>query len=211
VIYDLSHVIKPGIPVYPGTPEVTFDRTVAMGAWHCTGMLLSTHAGTHLDAPSHQTPPGGPNIDEIPLDRFMGKGVVYHVTTVDDDCAILPEHLEPPLPELKSAVPFAILRTGWDRYWGDDRYYRNPDISPELAQKLLDCGFTMVGFDFINADAISEPDGESHRILMGSGVVLAENLTNLDRLQAGKEYNFSFLPLRIEAGDGAPIRAVAWD
>jgi len=99
---------------------------------------------------------------------------------------------------------FAILRTGWDEYWGEDRYYHNPYLSPDLAQRFLE-------LKFINADSVTTPTGEAHRILMGDGAVLVENPANLKQLKAGKVYEFAFLLLKIAPGDGSPVRAIAWE
>ena len=139
MIVDLSHAYRSGMQVYPGTPEV-FIETTNPGPWKCLGLHLSTHAGTHIDAPSHFDPPGGATIDQFPLERFVGPGVVYHVSPVDDDQPIRLENLSPEFPLQDQSNLFLILRTGWDQYWGSERYMRNPYLAPELAQAIADTG-----------------------------------------------------------------------
>ena len=209
MIVDLSHAYRSGMQVYPGTPEV-FIETTNPGPWKCLGLHLSTHAGTHIDAPSHFDPPGGATIDQFPLERFVGPGVVYHVSPVDDDQPIRLENLSPEFPLQDQSNLFLILRTGWDQYWGSERYMRNPYLAPELAQAIADTGVSLIGIDLINADGISRPTGEAHRILFLQGIPIVENLTNLDQLEAGRVYQFCFAPLLIPGGDGAPTRALAW-
>ena len=50
-----------------------------------------------------------------------------------------------------------------------------------------------------------------HEILLGSDVLVVENLRGLDRLESGRLYRFAFLPLRLTGLDGSPVRAVAWE
>jgi arylformamidase len=73
---------------------------------------------------------------------------------------------------------------------------------------LLDLGVTLVGTDGPGLDS----EGGSypvHRVLLSAGVLLAENLCNLDLLGPGR-VRCAFLPLAIDDTDGAPVRAVAW-
>jgi kynurenine formamidase len=44
--------------------------------------------------------------------------------------------------------------------------------------------------------------------LFGAGLILIENLTGLEQL-IGKPFLFSCLPLKLDQGDGSPVRAVA--
>ena len=48
-----------------------------------------------------------------------------------------------------------------------------------------------------------------HRIVLGAGLVIIENLTNLEQL-VGRAFRFAALPLKYEDADGAPVRAVAF-
>ena len=46
-------------------------------------------------------------------------------------------------------------------------------------------------------------------IVLGAGLVIVENLTNLEGL-IGRAFRFAALPLKYENADGAPVRAVAF-
>lgn len=74
---DLSHPIKSGMPVYPGDPEVTVEPalTIARDGGAVSRLTLSSHTGTHMDAPRH-TVEGGAAIDEIPLDWLVGEALI---------------------------------------------------------------------------------------------------------------------------------------
>lgn len=70
-IYDVSVPLYPGMPVYPGDPE--FEREeIPAGDAKISRLGLSTHTGTHIDAPSHYLD-GASGIDEIPLERLIGR------------------------------------------------------------------------------------------------------------------------------------------
>ena len=48
---------------------------------------------------------------------------------------------------------------------------------------------------------------EIHTILLGGGIIIVEGLANLDEISKTK-VELIALPLKIEAGDGAPCRAI---
>ncbi len=79
-------------------------------------------------------------------------------------------------------------------------------LSEEAVPLLLESRAGIVGTDAPSLDA---PPYPAHRALLGAGVLLAENLANLDRLGPG-QVMCAFLPLAISGADGAPVRAVAW-
>ncbi|MBB6735231.1 cyclase family protein [Cohnella zeiphila] len=72
-IVDLSMPIYDGMPVYPGDPEVTVEiaHTRDRYGWELRKLAMGTHAGTHVDAPSHMHE-GAATLDELPLDAFFG-------------------------------------------------------------------------------------------------------------------------------------------
>ena len=102
-----------------------------------------------------------------------------------------------------------LVQTGWDSYWGDERYMCHPYLSPEAAELLVGNGIGVVGVDALNVDSTVQGTEHAHATLLGNDVLIVENLTRLDRLTPGRLYDFSFLPLALAGLDGSPIRAVA--
>ncbi|CAM3899186.1 cyclase family protein [Cohnella lubricantis] len=82
---DLSRPIYSGMPAYPGDPEVSIEvaHTYAEHTWELRRMTLGTHAGTHVDAPSHMHP-GAASLDELPVERFCGKARVVRADAPDE-------------------------------------------------------------------------------------------------------------------------------
>lgn len=76
-IIDLSQTLYDGMEVYPGDPEVKINqvRSLDKEGWRLRYLQFSSHAGTHADAFSHMDE-DGETIDNIPIDRFIGKTLV---------------------------------------------------------------------------------------------------------------------------------------
>ncbi|MGV8040859.1 MAG: cyclase family protein [Thermoanaerobaculaceae bacterium] len=206
-VIDLSHPIRPDTPVYPGTAPVSLEplTTVPEHGFAERLVTMASHTGTHMDAPAHLLP-GGVTLDRVPPDRFVGRACVLDLTAAG---------LEVPLRILEAqsdrlaGCSMTLLRTGWDRHWGDPTYFRGfPVLSAEGAGWLVARGVTTVGVDAISFDPLDDPQLPVHRLLLGAGVLLVENLTGLDRLPP-VGFTLCCLPLPLADADGAPCRAVA--
>ncbi len=68
-IYDVSVPLYEGMPVYPGDPDFEREELPA-GDAIISRLALSTHTGTHIDAPSHYIY-GALGIDEVPLTQLV--------------------------------------------------------------------------------------------------------------------------------------------
>lgn len=203
---DLTHTIAPGMPVYPGTepPQFTRPCTIARDGFNEHRLALFSHTGTHLDAPAHVLA-GAPTLDRLPPENFCGPAVVVDVSNLENP-EITPDILAG-LPG--DAVEFIIFYTGWCHKWGRPDYFNGfPVPTLETARLLAERGLKGVGVDAISVDPVSAVDLAVHKVLLGRGVLVIENLTNLQQL-VGKQFTLYCFPLKIEAGDGSPVRAVA--
>jgi kynurenine formamidase len=212
-LVDLSHPLWPGMPKIPVLPEVERHQITSMadGApMDISAITLALHVGTHVDAPAHVVP-GGTSIDQLPIERFSGTAVVARVErkpgeeiTVDDVLAGGPE----PAPG-----EFLLVATGWSEKFRSTEYADHPSLSPELARWAVATGIPFVGVDLITPDLPVHRRGDGfdfpvHRTLLGAGVLIAENLTNLDAV-AGSRVRLHAHPLAIRGGDAGPARIVA--
>lgn len=206
---DLSHPISQEMPVYPGTepPVIITGCTVAEDGFLEKKITLYSHTGTHVDAPAHLIL-NGKTLDAFPVDRFFGSALVLDAS--ETDCGIIgAETLEPLLEDI-ARVDFALIRTGWSRYWGRDRYFSEyPILSIEAAETLAGLGLNGVGFDTISPDPVESTDLPIHRVLMAADMIIIENLTGLEVLPGGP-ISFSCFPLAFVNADGSPVRAVAY-
>jgi kynurenine formamidase len=214
-IVDLSIPVDEQTPVYPGDPLPRFclAHTIANHGFNVSRMEMSSHCGTHCDAPFHFLADGA-RIDEVPLERFIGPAVVIDVrrraghTPIETDAlTAYDDRLGP------GAI--AILHTGWSERLGTDTYFDHPFLSEPACSWLLERGVRTIGIDAMNIDeTTSAPIDRAafpcHREISAAGGVIIENLTNLSAIDF-EEPVVSVLPLRFIGGDGAPARAVALD
>ncbi|MDF1569197.1 MAG: cyclase family protein [Spirochaetaceae bacterium] len=209
-VLDLTHLMEEGMPVYPGTEQPSFSGafSVTEHGFREARLTMLTHTGTHLDAPAHILN-GGSTLEKLPVDAFVGQAAVIDVSGVTDrieKSALL--HAAEDIAELD----FVILRTGWEGRWGVDSYFSGfPTLSPDAARWLTGFRLKGIGFDCISADAAETTDFEIHKIVLGAGIIIIENLRGLDALP-DTAFRFAAFPLKLKDGDGSPVRAVGmWD
>ena len=206
-LVDLSHTIVSGMAQWPGDrqPLVLHRQSRHGPESHMSSSLeMGCHVGTHIDAPLHFLD-GQPGLDALPPERFVGPGRVIAAPASDPPAAIGPEVLDGI--DL-SGVDFVLLDTGWSRHWGTALYYRHwPWLSPELAERLAAAGLKGVGLDTPSLDTF---DGQkAHEICAAAGLINVENLTGLEAM-AGCDFLLLALPLKLDATEASPVRAVAW-
>lgn len=209
MFYDLSQPIATGMTYFPGDPEPRVTPYPATPPWRVSEVHLGSHAGTHMDAPAHISRDA--TIDQLPLDRLIGPGVVVDATGKAAGARIGLDDVDPVAQEQIRHGRWPIFYTGWSRHWETADYRTHPSLDPDLARALVEWGAGLVAMDMLNPDDTAAGSSVIHEILLGAGVLIVENLTGLDRLSPGGVYTFSFLPLKLAGGDGAPVRAVAWD
>jgi kynurenine formamidase len=206
-IIDLTHYLDEAMAIYPGLPRPSFrpiarveDDGYAMSEYH-----LLNHIGTHVDAPAHQIA-GGETLDEIPLERLVTDALTINVSGDPHG----------PIPVAKLAPHFAKIREGDflflfsdnARNWGTDAYWTGwsyPDA--EASRALIDLGISGVGFDGPSADPVDTTTFELHRVWLGAGRLILENLANLDLLP--ERVQVVVAPMKVRGANGAPARVLA--
>lgn len=200
-------------PFYPGDPEprMCAATTIARDGVNVMRLDLGSHSGTHCDAPFHFLEDGA-KVDELPLERFLGPGVVVDCTGLEPRTAIGWDRLEPHSDRLVEGT-IVLLHTGWDAQRESDAFFAHPFLDGEAARRLVGAGVRTVGIDAINLD--ETPTGEldreafpCHATISEAGGVIVENLVGLGAIDFADPW-ISVLPLRVSGADGAPARAVA--
>lgn len=203
---DLTHAMHTGMPVYPGDEPVNVRRThfVNKHGFAQTNFTTTTHAGTHVDVAAHLYS-DAPGLDWLGPDNFIGWAAVVDCTNLDT-----PYIDQPHLASLAQieALDFVLLRTGWDQHWKTDQYYADFPVLTETACRYLG-GLQLkgIGIDTPSPDPVNSTDLRAHKALMDHGLVIVENLCNLDELP-DEGFIFSCLPLRIKDAEACPVRAV---
>ena len=222
-MHDLTHAIESGMPVYPGDPEVSVDAAETFDADGCrvSRLACGSHAGTHVDAPSH-TEEDGATLESYPASAFVRDAVVVDCTDLDAREPIPAERVPgsetaPAGSDTAPDADCAVFRTGWSQHWGTDRYRDHPYLTVAAAERCAERGLA-VAVDAFSPDPTPPADGElsigdrdpfgAHHALLGEGVLVFENLTTLDAVP--ERFELHAQPIAL-GGDGAPVRAVGVD
>lgn len=197
-IYDISREISQNIVVYPGD-NVPAIVQVDNGQYRVTELTMSSHTGTHIDAPFHYIQEGD-SIDQIDLEILLGPAQVLDLSHIEG--GITPEHLGRIHPNTKRV----LIKTAFS---GSDVFAPDyPHLTTEAARHLVSKGILCVGIDSPSIEVFSG-DGAVHRILLGEGVVILE-LLDLGEVLEGLYYMIA-LPLRLKGIDGSPARVILFD
>ncbi len=197
-LIDLSMAVSTQVPVYPNDPEPRLEKVFSMpkDAFNVSSVSMTTHFSTHIDAPYHVLN-GGKKLDEYPLEKFMGNGVLLDVR---GQFPIRKIDLE----KIKQN-DIVLFYTAQVNKIPDGEYFKlAPFISAELAEKIVERRPKMIGIDSFSPDF--EPF-EVHKILLKNDILIIENLTGMERL-LGKKFDIIAFPLKMSS-DGAPARVVA--
>jgi len=197
-IIDLTMLITEDMPVFTSSrkPRLRPTATIEKEGWNEHDLHISTHLGTHIDAPWHFIK-DGKKLAGIPLDKLVGDAVVI-------DCR---KYKEIPADAVQNANirnKIVFFYTGQSlRPAG--KYVKDwPVISDELAKVLVKNNVKCIGVDTLSPD--NEPYNV-HRILLEKEIPIIENLVNLNKLLS-KKFQAIILPLKVDL-DGAPCRVIA--
>jgi kynurenine formamidase len=204
-IVDLSLTLREGMR------GVAFESAGMLtgGAWNAQTLKLYSHAGTHMDAPRHFLDDGA-TIDTVPLEACIGPARVIDLTRLEPRRAITPEDLAA-WSDTIAAGDRLLLNTGWSDHLGRSDYRADfPRVGPELARWLAGRRITLLGVDAPSVANLNDIDELTnvHRTLLAADIVIVEGLANLGALRQ-EVVQFIALPLKVEGGDGTPVRAVA--
>lgn len=199
-LYDLSHPIEPGMPTYPGDPVVEAypDATHEEEGFSITAVGLSTHTGTHVDAPVHVDPDGKP-LSAYPVERFR-----YDARLITPDVAGGEAITADCLPEPDDAGLY-VFATGWSDRWGEASYFEHPYLSPACASACASRGVD-VAVDCPSVDPVGG-DLLAHHELFREDRLVIENVVTPSALP--ERFVVHAYPLPLAGADGAPARVVA--
>lgn len=190
---DVTRVLRDGMTGWPGDPPFRLRKVADFepGGTRVSEICTSAHIGTHIDAPLHCLA-SGPDVAGLDLWRLCGPAVVVDLAGAETAA----DRLE------KAGIrpgDRVLLRTqgSFDEFAG---------IGVDEARWLIERRASLLGVDCPSPDRRSEPDLPVHRLLLGAGVPILENL-DLGRTPAGR-YEMVALPLPIAGGEASPARVI---
>lgn len=201
---DVSVPLEGGMVTWPGDEEVRVERLQEVGRGDpctLTRLVLGTHAGTHVDAPSHYLP-GGVTLDAMPPEAMLGPA---RVIAIGNPVAVTPGELARHRIRRGERL---LLRTRnsrrrwWESPFAEDYVFVSPAAARWLAERQVRC----VGIDALSVGGFREGGRETHEALLGAGIWIIEGLA-LTAVRPGP-VDLVCLPLRIPGAEGAPARAM---
>ncbi|MBN2237689.1 MAG: cyclase family protein [Bacteroidales bacterium] len=208
-IIDLCHEIHENMTVFAGTEKPSIQRkyTVEKNGYALHEIAINSHTGTHIDAPAHMIA-GGKFLDDYPLEHFTGKAFIIDVNKFAGK-EIPTSYLKEFTDEIQN-TEFLILNSGWHKHWQRVDYHSNyPVLSLEAAQWLTTFNLRGIGLDYISIDPVESQNVPLHKIILGAGMLIIENLTNLGSLPK-QEFHIQCFPLKIAQADGSTSRVLAF-
>ena len=251
-IIDLSIAIEAGLPSDPEMmiPQIDYtDHT--QGAeqmteffpglkkeqlpeglgWAVETIHLTTHSGTHLDAPFHYHPKmdGGAKaitIDQVPLEWCFQDGVLLDFSDKPDGERISADEVEAKLNEIGyqlKPLDIVLVHTGADRFWGRPEYLvKGAGMTRESTLYLLERGVKVVGIDAWSWDrplpylaqefqAKGDPRviWEAHFAGIERGYCHMEKMADLDKIPKPHGFKVACFPIKIKNASAGWTRPVA--
>ena len=211
-IVDLTLTVSDKIPTFPGSPQPSFItwENIKEDGYNLELLFLSTHTGTHMDAPYHFLEKGA-KIHEISLKKLVSEAVLIKskkkggesITKIDI------QKFEKKHGKIAS-FSSVIFYTGWQRNLQKKYYFtKNPGLSVSAAKYLASKKINLVGIDSPSIDLGTDSKFSVHQIFAKKGMLIVENLANLEKIKSSK-FHLVVLPLKLKNATGSPVRAIAF-
>ncbi len=213
-LIDLSQTIEPGMSRFKGfaEPEIkavlTHEKSRRSRRYkdcscEITQVKMVTSIGTYLDAPYHFDP-DGVDVSGLGLERCVLPGVCVDVRGLKAGQPIEARQLA----DVECTGKALLLCTGWSKYWGDGVYHQHPYLPRPVVGTLLRKKPALVGIDTLVIDDTKDPSRPAHANFLKEGILIVENLTNLEQL-IDREFTFIAVPPKVKGAAAFPVRAFA--
>jgi kynurenine formamidase len=211
-ILDLTLTISNKIPTFPGSPQPNFIpwEKIKDDGYNLELLFLSSHTGTHLDAPYHFLEKGS-KIHEISLKKLVSNAVLIKSRKKRNETITKTDiqKFEKKHGKIES-FSSVVFWTGWQRNLQKDNYFtKNPGLSVSAANYLASKKIGLVGIDSPSIDLGTDFKFPVHQIFAKKGMLIVENLANLEKIKSSK-FHLVVLPLKLKGATGSPVRAIAF-
>jgi kynurenine formamidase len=208
-IIDLTLTISEKIPTFPGSPKPHFIEweTIPKDGYNLELLFLSTHTGTHIDAPFHFVK-NGKKIHEITPERLVNEAVLIRVGKNSNRSISKTDiqNFEQKNGKIGNGST-VVFYTGWQKNLNKEFYFtENPGLSVSAAKYLVSKKINMVGIDSPSVDLGSDSKFSVHHILAKNNILIVENLANLNKIKSNS-FHLITSPLKLKNATGSPIRA----
>lgn len=201
-IIDITRRLTPNTAVWPGDTPFSLEPGAQRAngdSVNVTRLNMSSHMGTHMDAPYHFTD-DGLRVEQLDLARYWGLAQV--VTVSKESGPLTPAdfaHVDLTL------APRLLVHSRASQQDPTQFHHDYVYPSPELADFLGAKGIILYGADAPSMDASDDPTLPGHNALLRNDIMILEGL-DFTAVADGL-YELVALPLKLVDGDGSPIRA----
>ena len=208
MLTDLTREISTDTKVFPGSPLpkfITWNK-MEIHNYHAEVVFMSTHTGTHMDAPSHFVT-GVSSIDQIPVNRFISRAILIKIAKASDELITASEIEASKVNILEGNS--VVFSTSWENEVDNDYYFNHsPGLSEDAAEYLIDKRVNAVCIDSPSIDRGSDSNFPVHKLLLSKEILIVENLCNLSKIY-NQNFTLIMMPLKLSGASGSPVRAIA--
>ena len=211
-IVDLTLTVSDKLPTFPGSPPPSFIpwENIKEDGYNLELLFLSSHTGTHMDAPHHFLEKAA-KIHEISLEKLVSEAALIQCRKSSDQ-SITKTDIQKFEKKHGKITGFSsiIFYTGWQKNLQKKYYFtKNPGLSVSAAKYLASKKISLVGIDSPSIDLGKDSKFSAHKIFAKKGLLIVENLANLDKIKSSK-FHLVVLPLKLKNATGSPVRAIAF-
>ena len=211
-VIDLTLTVSNKIPTFPGSTQPNFIpwENIDEDGYNLELLFLSTHTGTHMDAPHHFLEKGA-KIHEISLEKLVSEAVLIKSRKKSNESITKTDiqKFEKKYGEI-DGLSSVIFLTGWQKNLQKKYYFtKNPGLAVSAAKYLASKKISLVGIDSPSIDLGTDSKFSVHQIFAKKGMLIVENLANLDKIKSST-FHLVVLPLKLKNATGSPVRAIAF-
>ena len=225
-VVDLSHVISPQIPLWPGDPKVVFKvvATMKKDGYYLRSLTIGEHSATHMNAPNSFVSGNTEAITSYTPEQRVVPTVVIDARVqcaANADYQLTQQDVLAWEAQHGKIAPgsFVVMFTGWEDKWNDPKAFINQDAKGNLhfpgfagaTTKWLVSARQIagVGIDTHGVDPGSDTSYATNTEMANTHKIAIECMTNLDQLPA-KGATLVLAPLQLQNGSGSPMDIVAF-
>ena len=217
-VIDLSRPIHTLMPLFPTLPKTFLGvykghDAAPSGAQYTSQtniLIISDHAGTHIDAPLHFNPQGT-GIDRFPTELMIGPAVMQDFSFKKSGDVVTLQEVRKKLEEMRVSpkdLKYVLFRTGAAELYNTDKYMSYfLEIHVDAVEWMANQGILVFGVDASTVDRA--PERTTHMFMRKKTCYHIENLANLDKLPQDRTFIFICSPLPLKDSSASPVRAVA--
>jgi len=216
------------VSFFPGLKKEQLPDSLG---WALESITLTTHSGTHLDAPYHYHPKmdkgkAATTIDEIPLSWCYNDGVLLDFRHIADGERITAKDVQKELNRIDyklKPLDIVLIQTGADKWWGKPEYlFKGAGMDRESTLFLLEQGIRVVGIDawswdrplpYLAQEFQEKGDPkviwEAHFAGIDIGYCHMEKMANLSQIDKPHGFTVVCFPVKIKGASAGWVRPVA--